>query len=288
MTSMTGYGFSSVREEAFQLEVELKGYNNRYLDIQHNISYALSSFTDYIDRRIGESCSRGRVEVAVRLTRLSSAAEVVIDRNLAESYMKAFAELAEITGTERAVLADYIGIDGIITPVEDRNAEKYRAALEKAFSEALEQFISARRREGDATRADLERLGREFEASNDKIGRLVLTLEDYFRKAMLDRYHEFLTDDRIDEGRLLQEIGSLLVKYSINEEQNRLKTHIREYFRLLSLDEPVGKRLDFLCQEMNREVNTTASKSQLVEVTLETVKMKDNLENIREQVRNIE
>ena len=86
----------------------------------------------------------------------------------------------------------------------------------------------------------------------------------------------------------MQEVAALLVKYSINEEQNRLRTHVKQYFSLLESDEPVGKKLDFLCQEMNREVNTTASKSQNVEITLHTVQMKDDLENIREQIRNIE
>ena len=288
MTSMTGYGFSSVKEESFQLEVELKGYNNRYLDIQHNINYLLLSYSDYIDREISKVCSRGRVDVTVRLIKLESTANVVLDTSLAESYHKAFSSLSALVNCNEATLSDYLSVEGIITGVEDRDSEVYKSALESALSSALNQFVSARKREGDATRADLERLGSSFKASNEKIASLVLTLDDYYKNAMLSRYKEFLSDDKIDENRLLQEIGSLLVKYSINEEQNRLNTHIKEYFRLLSLDEPVGKRLDFLCQEMNREVNTTASKSQIAEINLETVKMKDDLENIREQVRNIE
>lgn len=286
---MTGYGFASVREQGFQIEVEIKGYNNRYLDIQHNINFALSSFEGLIDEEVKKYASRGRVEITVRLLQMESDSELAVDGELVKRYARAFHEVSEAAGIQYDPrLSDFLSQGGIITAVDKHSEEVYRPALEKALSDALTQFRQAREREGAATRADLIRLGEAFKASNEKIGSLVTTLEDYFRKAMLERYHEFLSDDRIDENRLLQEIGSLLVKYSINEEQNRLTTHIREYFRLLDSSEPVGKRLDFLCQEMNREVNTTASKSQLVEVTLETVTMKDNLENIREQIRNIE
>lgn len=289
MTSMTGYGFASVREQGFQIEVEIKGYNNRYLDIQHNINFALSSFEGLIDEEVKKYAARGRVEVTVRLLQMESDSELAVDSELVKRYASAFRAVSEAAGIQyEPRLSDFLSQSGIITSLEKHSEEVYRPALEKALSGALSQFRQAREREGAATRADLIRLGEAFRASNEKIGTLVASLEDYFRKAMLDRYHEFLTDEKIDENRLLQEIGSLLVKYSINEEQNRLSTHIREYFRLLDSTEPVGKRLDFLCQEMNREVNTTASKSQLVEVTLETVTMKDNLENIREQIRNIE
>lgn len=289
MTSMTGYGFSSFLSNAFQLEVEIKGYNNRYLDIQHNINYQLSGYESFIDEKIKAAVQRGRVEITIRLSLLESEAEISVDEKALESYLKAFNLIKNKAAISDSIsLSDIIAQDGIINSVSERNAERYKEPLEHCLDEALAQFRAAREREGEATRKDLYRLGEAFKVSNDKIGELVKGLEDYYKNAMLSKYRELLSDAKIDENRMLQEIGSLLVKYSINEEQNRLNTHIKEYFRLLASSECVGKRLDFLCQEMNREVNTTASKSQMVEITLETVAMKDNLENIREQIRNIE
>lgn len=289
MTSMTGYGFSQVRSQGFQIEVEVKGYNSRYLDIVHNINFTLSPFEGYVDEEVKKAARRGRVEITIRLMEFESGSDVEVDKQLVGRYAKAFRDTCEAACIPyEPALSDFITQPGVITPISSHNVEIYRTALEEALSSALSQFRLCRQREGEATRADLARLGESFKASNEKVGELVKSLDDYYRNAMLERYHEFLSDDRIDESQLLQEIGTLLVRYSINEEQNRLSTHIKEFFRLLSSDEAVGKRLDFLCQEMNREVNTTASKSQLVEVTLETVKMKDDLENIREQVRNVE
>ena len=174
------------------------------------------------------------------------------------------------------------------TWLRSANSEEYRAGLEEALTAALADFAASRAREGEETRRDLERLGRSFAQANDSIARLVDSYEDWFRNILLEKYRELDIGARFDETKLMQEVAALLVKYSINEEQNRLRTHVKQYFSLLESDEPVGKKLDFLCQEMNREVNTTASKSQNVEITLHTVQMKDDLENIREQIRNIE
>ena len=112
-------------------------------------------------------------------------------------------------------------------------------------------------------------------------------LEEHYRKLLTEKY-EALTGEKGNSPDFMQELGALLVRYSINEEISRLNVHIAEYRRLLTLSEPVGKRLDFLCQEMQRECNTIASKSQLVEINLAVVSMKDNIEDIREQLRNIE
>ena len=223
MKSMTGYGHASHVEDEYQLEVEIKSYNNRYLDIYVNLNPVLSPFEAYVTSRVKDVASRGKVEVAVRLKVFESRSTVHVDSAL-----------------------------------------------------------------GEETRRDLERLGRSFAQANDSIARLVGSYEDWFRNILLEKYRELDIGARFDETKLMQEVAALLVKYSINEEQNRLRTHVKQYFSLLESDEPVGKKLDFLCQEMNREVNTTASKSQNVEITLHTVQMKDDLENIREQIRNIE
>ena len=146
----------------------------------------------------------------------------------------------------------------------------------------------SKERDGRGTKEDLKRLGEKFRSSLAVVLGKKEEMEEYFKSVLLEKYEELLGEKGKDDPRFLSEVAALLVKYSINEECSRLKVHLDEYDRLLESEEPVGKRLDFLCQEMNREINTTASKGQMVEVNREVVKMKDVLEDIREQARNIE
>ena len=125
-------------------------------------------------------------------------------------------------------------------------------------------------------------------SSLELISRRAGSYENYFRSLLLERYNELMLNTRFDETKMMQEVGALLVKYSINEEQNRLRTHVKQYFSLLESDEPVGKKLDFLCQEMNREANTIGSKCSDSDIAHMVVDIKCELEKIREQVQNIE
>ena len=289
MKSMTGYGHASHVEDEYQLEVEIKSYNNRYLDIYVNLNPVLSPFEAYVTSRVKDVASRGKVEVAVRLKVFESRSTVHVDSALLDQYLASFRDIEERKGVALGIdAASLLSIEGLFITSTLRDSEEYRAGLEEALSAALADFAASRAREGEETRRDLERLGRSFAQANDSIARLVGSYEDWFRNILLEKYRELDIGARFDETKLMQEVAALLVKYSINEEQNRLRTHVKQYFSLLESDEPVGKKLDFLCQEMNREVNTTASKSQNVEITLHTVQMKDDLENIREQIRNIE
>lgn len=289
MNSMTGYGYRSVSRDDYQIEIEIKGYNNRYLEIASYINSSLSSYEGYITSQVKKVARRGKIELSVKLKVFESEAEVHLDEALFRQYLAAFRRAEEISSLHFDVDASaLLRIEDLFSTSCQKNAEVYKDALDEALEGALHDFSLSRSREGEETKKDLYRLGRSFEEANERIGRSVPEYEDYFRKLLIEKYEELDLSSRYDETKLLQEIGALLVKYSINEEQNRLKTHIKEYFKLLESSEPVGKKLDFLCQEMNREVNTTASKSQNVSITLETVQMKDDLENIREQIRNIE
>ena len=289
MNSMTGYGYRSVSRDDYQIEIEIKGYNNRYLEIANYINSSLSSYEGYITSQVKKVARRGKIELSVKLKVFESEAQVHLDEALFRQYLAAFRRAEEISSLHLNVDASaLLEIEDLFSTSCQKNAEVYKDALDEALEGALHDFALSRSREGEETKKDLYRLGRSFEEANERIGRSVLEYEDYFRKLLIEKYEELDLSSRYDETKLLQEIGALLVKYSINEEQNRLKTHIKEYFKLLESCEPVGKKLDFLCQEMNREVNTTASKSQNVSITLETVQMKDDLENIREQIRNIE
>ncbi len=287
MKSMTGYGHAVYRTDNYFIECEIKGYNSRYLDIIHNISSSLASFEELVDAAIKEKAKRGRVEVSLKLHVIKSSVELAIDEGLAVAYRDAYKRLASITDSASPVLSDYTAVEGILTPLKTDEASVYQSGVESVLAEALEAFGNGKIREGEGTRKDLVRLGAQFESSLDCIKSRSGELEAHYRTLLEEKYEE-LTGRKAGDSDFISELGAILVRYSINEEISRLTVHIAEYNKLVSSEEPVGKKLDFLCQEMQRECNTIASKSQLVEINLLVVSMKDDIENIREQIRNIE
>ncbi|MDD3902902.1 MAG: YicC/YloC family endoribonuclease [Sphaerochaeta sp.] len=289
MKSMTGYGSAEVMTEQFQLSVEVKSYNNRYLDINHNIPFFLAPFEMEIDKAISQVASRGHVEVNVRVKSLVSDIEIAIDPLAVKRYTDAFAQIANLSGKAlKPQLSDYLTSEGVLTSIRQSDSEMYREPLFSTLQKALDQFAQSKLREGASTNVDLKHMGEIVETGLSVIQANAQALDDLVKTNLRNRFEEMLGDQNYDENRILQEVAVMLVKYSVNEEIKRLGTHLKEYFKLLAKDEPVGKRLDFLCQEMNREINTIGSKSQMVEMNLQVVLMKDGLENIREQIRNIE
>ena len=289
MKSMTGYGYSESVGEQFQLAVELKSYNNRYLDINHNIPYMLAPYEMEIDKYIAKVASRGHVEVNIRVKNLSSDVELHVDELAVKNYTQAFATIAALSGKAlKPQLADYLGSEGVLVSLKGNDSERYRLVLFETLETALSQFNESKLREGESTKRDLARLGGIVNDGLQVVKSHANELEQMVKDTLRARFNEMLGDQNYDENRILQEVAVMLVKYSVHEEIKRLGVHLKEYFSLLEKEEPVGKRLDFLCQEMNREINTIGSKSQMVELNIQVVKMKDGLENIREQIRNIE
>ena len=288
MKSMTGYGHSIYKSSDYILEVEIKSYNNRYLDISHTINPLLSSYETYIDDEIKKTVSRGHLDVSLKLKTLSMPSELVLDENLLTQYKNSIERISSLTGAALPDAGFYTTLEGVISNTRTVDQDYYKEGVESATREALAMLDENKKREGEGTKKDLEKLGAKFKASLEIILSKKDEMEEYFKKILLEKYEELLGEKGKDDPRFLSEVAALLVKYSINEECSRLKVHLSEYDKLLESDESVGKKLDFLCQEMNREINTTASKSQMVEINLEVVKMKDALEDIREQARNIE
>ena len=288
MKSMTGYGHSIYKSSDYILEVEIKSYNNRYLDISHTINPLLSSYETYVDDEIKKTVSRGHLDVSLKLRTLSMPSELVLDENLLTQYKNSIERISTLTGAALPDAGFYTTLEGVISNTRTVDQDYYKEGVESATREALAMLDENKKREGEGTKKDLEKLGAKFKASLEIILSKKDEMEEYFKKILLEKYEELLGEKGKDDPRFLSEVAALLVKYSINEECSRLKVHLSEYDKLLESDESVGKKLDFLCQEMNREINTPASKSQMVEINLEVVKMKDALEDIREQARNIE
>jgi uncharacterized protein (TIGR00255 family) len=285
---MTGYGYAERLTDEVSLTVEVKSYNNRYLEINHMMPNSLSRFEAALDERIKAVARRGHVELNIRMRQLSSDINLHVDMGALEQYRAAFDQISTVTGTKEATLADYAQADGVIVSVRDSDVSRYVQLLFELLDTALVDFSIAKEREGEATRKNLQHLGTLFQQELDVVVSYAQELEERLKQSLLNRFDELLGSRGYDEHRFLQEVALLLAKYSVNEEIERLKTHLAAFHELLDTQDSVGKRLDFLCQEMNREVNTIGSKSIIVEVNQHVVGMKDSLENIREQVRNIE
>lgn len=293
MKSMTGYGYSEYSCDSYVLTVELKAYNNKYLEVNYSSPSVFSSYESQVNEIVKNYANRGHIDLSIRLKILKGKVEISIDESLADAYIKAQKTVSDLMTKEglpvgKSKPADIMGFDGVMTSVREDTLETYREGLEKCMGDVMQMFSDAKEREGLATRKDLENKINSFESSLSVIKKNASKLETQIKQNLMDRIHEMQIDTSYDESRILTEVAVMLMRYTINEETVRLDTHIAEFRRLLTLDEPTGKKLDFLCQEMNREVNTIGSKSQMVEINLEVVNMKDCLENIREQIRNIE
>ena len=292
MKSMTAYGYTELNDSKYLLIMEIKSVNSRYLDIVYTAPSCLSAYEQVATEAIRQHAARGHIELKVRLEKLESALTVNVDQGAARAYAKALKivqEIAHAEGLELNVTAsDILGHAGVLVAQESATLDTYRDGLDACLASVLDQFDAAKLREGLVTATDLRKQITEIQDSLAVVRANVATLEDLIKDNLRQRIAEMLGDQNYDNNRILTEVAVMLNRFTINEEVVRLGAHIDAFLDLLDLDQPVGKKMDFLCQEMNREINTIGSKSQLVEVNFQVVKMKDCLENIREQVRNIE
>ncbi len=292
MKSMTAYGYAEYQSDSYLLTMELKSYNNRYLDIGYYAPPVLGAYEAEITELIKKYAQRGHIDLSIKIKNLKSNAGLQLDENLASSYLEAIKtvqRLAKEKGVELSIrMADVISQDGVLNSIKTDGIEAYREGLDYCSSQVMKQFEQAKEREGLATCKDLTAMIDSLDKSLEVVKANVSKLDEMIKTNLTNRIHEMLGEQNYDENRILTEVAVMLNRFTINEETVRLTTHIAEFRKLLASKEPVGKKLDFLSQEMNREINTIGSKSQMVEVNLQVVNMKDCLENIREQVRNIE
>jgi len=286
--SMTGFGYQEWRDTQVTLSVEIKGYNNRFLEVAVNLPPLLSPLESRVREFIAGQCERGKVEVTIRFKELASDVNVTVDEKAAQAYYGAIKTLATALNIdEKPHLSLILGMEGVLQIDKVRDTERYWGLIKPTLEKTAELFNSERVREGESTRNDiLYHLG-EIEKAQDTVSAYVPVLENSIKENLRNRFKELLGDG-VDENRILAETAVLLMKYTISEELSRLRAHLQE-FRAEEMRNPApGKKLDFLCQEINREINTIGSKSPVLEVSQAVVAMKDSLENIREQLRNVE
>jgi uncharacterized protein (TIGR00255 family) len=288
MKGMTGFGYAEYRAENLEITAEVKSYNNRYLDIFVNLPSFLSPLEPSVREFVAPWLLRGRVEIYLRVHDRESDVSVNIDRPTLGAYRDALREMSEILGSgEEVRLSHVMRLEGIMEVNRGRDIEDYWELVRPTLEEALAEFDASRVREGESTRDDvLSQLTRIREVVDELEGRAP-ELEAALRQNVKERFDEVL-GEQANEDRVYAEIASLLIKHSINEELVRLRAHLKSFEETISAEGAVGKKLDFFCQELNREVNTVASKSFASDVNRRVVEAKDAVENIREQLRNVE
>ena len=288
MISMTGYACREKTGRDTSVSVEIKGYNNKYLEVYVNLPPWLSMMENGIRSSVSSVCKRGKVEVYVRIKEYNVPVKINVNTEAAKAYHKALKKLAhDLKLKEKPGLNLIMKMDGVIETEKTRDSTEYWNEIEPIFRETLDAFIQEKEREGKHTEEDITINLNKIETSLKTVESFVSVTENMLKENIRTRFSELL-GNQVDENRVLSETASLLLKYTISEEVSRLKSHLKEFTAEAGKNKNPGKKLDFLCQEINREINTIGSKSVIIEVTNEVVKMKEALENIREQLRNVE
>lgn len=288
MLSMTGHGYAESIDRKLQASIEIKSYNNRYKDINVSLPPFLSPIEPDIRDFISAQVQRGKIEIYCRIQEFEEDSQVLLDTSLTKNYLVILNELAEIAGSnEKPGISHLLSLDGVLKLKKNRDIDVYWNTLKPLLEEALEKYQERRAAEGEATQKDIENSMKVITDSIDQIEILKPEAEQKIKDNIRQGFEEVL-GNQIDENRILQELAAYLVRYNINEEIARLKSHIQSFQGILNNPGPVGKKLDFLCQEIHREINTIGSKSVEIQINSLVVSMKDSLEMIREQLRNVE
>ena len=289
MNSMTGYGFKEAVVDNTQISVEIKSVNNRFLDLNINLPYFLNPLEARVRKAVSEKVVRGKVDVTIRVKDMASTAKVTADPQAARMYAEAIAQIAEGLGrkAEDVPLSLIVNQEGVLNITHDYDADSYWTKIEGVFNEVFEQFIADRKREGENLKKDLLLKLDTLDSCAAFFKEWQPKMEQKFREQITSRFNELLGDNA-DENRIMTEVAAMMVRYTINEEIIRLHSHLAAMRKEFSENEIPGKRIDFICQEANREINTIGSKNQFVEVGKMVINAKDALENIREQSKNVE
>lgn len=289
MNSMTGYGRGAIEREGRQLTIEIRSVNHRFLDLSFRLPRCLMFCEQALRERIAKALSRGHADVFATYRNLRDDSRTAqIDPALLTAYLAALSEIAEKSGLpdDRSVMSVAAMRDLIVVSEADEDPDALRALALSALDLALNDLSGMREREGASLRRDMAGRIDALEELTGKIeARYPEALQEYAAR-LRARIEELI--ETADEQRLLQEVAIMADRSAIAEETVRLRSHFAQIRELLCAPEPVGRKLDFLVQELNREVNTISSKSQDIPITQLVVSAKSEIEKLREQVQNVE
>ena len=290
LKSMTGYGRGCYQSDENIILIEIKTVNHKYNDISIKIPREIGFLEETIKSNIKKKITRGKIDVYVSYNNISNCnKEVIINDKLAQKYIMALKNTAKDLELEPTIsISDIARIPDVITIIDSQNEEKIKQELQYALDEAILNLEKMRTKEGEKLAADLLARIEVVKENVQIISRFSTGLVDKYVVKLKERIMEMTKDIIIDENRIAMEAVIFADKCSIEEELTRLNSHICQFKEMINDDKSVGKKMDFLVQEMNRETNTIASKANCLDITKIVVNLKNELENIREQIQNIE
>lgn len=290
MKSMTGFGRASLESNGKNYIIEIKTVNNKYSDITVKSPKRLSFMEDKIRKQIANRITRGKAEVSVSFFDFSNKSKnVVLNKEIAKEYIKQLREIADENNlSENISVVEIAKLPDILNSIDSDNDEEIASEALQCLNMALDSLIEMRKTEGENIKQDLLVRIERVQNLVDKIAENSKGIVEEYVSKLEKRVKEILKTDVVDENRIAQEAVIYADKTSIEEELTRLNSHIVQFKELVNSDGPVGKKLDFMIQEMNRETNTIGSKAGSGEITKAVIDLKVELEDIREQIQNIE
>ena len=290
--SMTGYGKQNLSVEGREYQIEIKSVNHRYLDINVKIPKAISYLEETIKKEISNKIKRGKIDVFVSFENNSEEGrKIEINKQLAKLYIEQLKELAQEEKIDSNIeVMDIAKIPDVLTIKVDEENSKIKDEIKQVTQGAVTRILEMKNIEGEKISQDLLQRIRNIQSKIVEISAKSTGLIEEYVVKLEKRVKELLKNDEVDKSRLAQEVVIYADKCSIEEEITRLKSHIFQFENLISnnQDGAIGKKLDFIIQEMNRETNTMGSKANNLEITNGVIDIKTEIEDIREQVQNIE
>lgn len=291
MRSMTGFGRAKLEKNNRIYSIEIKSVNHKYSDISIKLPRSLNYLEDSIKKQISSKVARGKIDVFVTFENYSEQGkEVVINEELVKEYMEKFKLLAEQNNLSMNIpVTEITKLPDVLTLKETEEEENtIQNELLECLEQAINNFVEMRTIEGNKIKEDLKARIDKVECDVQKISEYSTRLVQEYVVKLEERIKEILKTDVVDQSRLAMEVVLFADKCSVEEELTRLKSHIEQFRTLINSEGTIGKKIDFLLQEMNRETNTMGSKSGSLDITNLVVNIKTELEDIREQIQNIE
>lgn len=289
--SMTGFGRAMAEKDGYVISVELKSVNHRYFEFNCRLPRQYGFAEEKLKSYVNSKVSRGKVDCFLGIEALDTDnADVVVNHTLASAYIKAMNELAQEYSLKNDISSVSISRfpDVFVLKKADEDEEKLWGYIKEVADEAIDKFIAMRETEGEQMNKDvLSRADYILDCVSFIESRSPQTVQEYNDK-LITRVHELIGDASLDENRIIQEVAIYADKVAVAEETVRLRSHISQLKEFLESSEPIGRKMDFLVQEINRETNTIGSKACDVDIARKVVDIKAEVEKIREQIQNIE
>ncbi len=289
--SMTGFGAGDAETADFKVHIEVKAVNQRFLETNYHMPYSMNMFENQLTKKIKEYASRGKLDINIRFQDLrDKAVTVKVDKGLVAAYGQALQEISSQLELSAPVTAAQIASYPDVLKLNEENAdlEAAQPVLMQAMEQALESFVAMREAEGQNIQRDLlARIG-TLENFVGELEKLAPEIVAAYRQRLENLLREYLAKEDIEESRIIQEVALFTDKVNYTEETVRLRSHFDQFRQIITAGELVGRKLDFLIQEMNREINTVASKANSAGAAQFVVDVKSEIEKIREQIQNIE